>query len=511
MSIRDKISSQRIQQVSTIALLSLALFQLLTVLVRFNFVYTDIDQCLMWYGTSEFRQLHFHMPRFFGQNYGSMLEALVAAPMIFFPINVAVPFASSLLFLLPFIFLISFGNSNSDKLALVAFLLCVLPVEYLMMANMPRDFVSGLAVTSLAIPLLLSPKRWAKITVGFLCILGWSFNHNAALLGAMLSAFAAFNENGAPNWRWALYLGLGYFFGFGAHFLISSFGYLHPEFIVHHAWNFHYAWKQVLQGWTNLDRHFRWLTPIFHGQGTFYLLLMISFPVYFYAKRQFKLVMTSLAGLVVTFASFGILKVHDGYDSIFLSHERMFLALPVMLAFLLTQMRLKKSWILPVLAILSACFVIRTQVSLSETIAAHVDPARKDNKNFLHITHQQVKDDCDMLRQAVNSNQSQAVIIYPTKRIDGLQAYACSSIDKDIIYVDAGYDRKTWDMRALDQPAYTSVILVSDHPHLDSLVSHLSMDVHLQPTNESSIYALTGEPFNPLDVMRELKFTVSNH
>ena len=74
---------------------------LLHILISFHFAYTDMDQLIMWYGASEFQSGDFHMFRYFGQNYGTMLEALVGSLFVGVPYHIALPTATFLLFLTP--------------------------------------------------------------------------------------------------------------------------------------------------------------------------------------------------------------------------------------------------------------------------------------------------------------------------------------------------------------------------------------------------------------------------
>ena len=48
----------------------------------FGFVYTDSDQTIMWIGAKHYSQGLFYEPRFYGQAYNTMLEALLAVPFV---------------------------------------------------------------------------------------------------------------------------------------------------------------------------------------------------------------------------------------------------------------------------------------------------------------------------------------------------------------------------------------------------------------------------------------------
>ncbi len=50
------------------------------VLHEFGFQYPDSDQAIMWQGAVDFAQGIFHEPRFYGQDYNTMIESLFAVP-----------------------------------------------------------------------------------------------------------------------------------------------------------------------------------------------------------------------------------------------------------------------------------------------------------------------------------------------------------------------------------------------------------------------------------------------
>ena len=60
----------------------------------------------MWYGTVHMAHGHFPQPAFWGQDYGSMLEAVLAIPLYLcgWPLNYALPFVTCIWGLTPFFF-----------------------------------------------------------------------------------------------------------------------------------------------------------------------------------------------------------------------------------------------------------------------------------------------------------------------------------------------------------------------------------------------------------------------
>jgi hypothetical protein len=148
---------------------------------EFLFKWTDEDQAIMWYGAWELMHGRVHEPCFFGQAYNSVLEGWLAIPLLWAGVRfaVAVPLVTVGLGLLPFLMLAWAGwRRNQPVAAGVALAVpLVLPTRYAMMTGMPRGFVTGVAVGSVAAVLLLPPavrrapmwwqvglaKMWGKV------------------------------------------------------------------------------------------------------------------------------------------------------------------------------------------------------------------------------------------------------------------------------------------------------------------------------------------------------------
>ena len=116
------------------------------ILVRFNFAYTDMDQVMMWYGASEFRSGDFHMFRYFGQEYGTMLEALLGSVLIGVPFHISLPLVTAFLLLFPYAVIANTNGNKLDSWLLPIGFLLLFPPEFFMLGFMPRDFVTGTAV-----------------------------------------------------------------------------------------------------------------------------------------------------------------------------------------------------------------------------------------------------------------------------------------------------------------------------------------------------------------------------
>ncbi len=167
------------------------LFWRFYVYLAYNVHYTDDDQTLMWYGTVHFAHGHFSEPCFFGQNYGSMLESLLAVPLYLFkvPLNYALPLAALILSFIPFAFCSLFLWKRGKR---IPAMLVLVPLFWLgwqtdVLFTLPRALICGFPFAVIGMVLLCDPKagRIRCIIGAFLCGLAFSMNQTAAALAGI--------------------------------------------------------------------------------------------------------------------------------------------------------------------------------------------------------------------------------------------------------------------------------------------------------------------------------------
>ena len=169
-----------------VLLLAVVSFRFL-VLLKFGFKYTDSDQTIMWLGLKDYADGIFHEPRFYGQAYSSMLEALIGVPFykMGMPASKVLPLITSFFALAPFV-IISFFTllKKSIKMALaIISITLLLPVEYALLTTIPRGFVAGIFVASIGCISLFYPKsKWGFFFLSITGVIGFSLNFNAVLL-----------------------------------------------------------------------------------------------------------------------------------------------------------------------------------------------------------------------------------------------------------------------------------------------------------------------------------------
>ena len=508
--LRDRLGEARTQLLLGLALLVYLMIKMhQAVLMEFNFKTTDMDQVLMWFGVHEMRAGNFHMPRYWGQDYGSMLEAWISIPFTWVDYDKLLPYAAYFLLLLPYLLLIVLGKNGrffalGTALATVCFL-GAMPTEYIMMGAMPRDMVSGIAITSLGLLFVRNEKWYGLFLVGFFSLLGWSFNANAALFGATLTIYTLFNNQGYTLLKRIIVIGLGYALAGLIHVAVGV--YLSgTNMIVHSHWGLKFKFSLLASGFENLDLHWQHIAVFFHDKGWVYLVIFAF--LFIVAKRQKKnaVLFGALTLAFITCLSLGINKCHDATDSVFFSYARMYLALPVASLFLLTKLNAETTlfrWIIPAVAVMLYYQRENVKIKVDEYVAF------VDNTVLTISNVESLKSGCKEIEEIWKSTQAQAIIFGPGKLHEHwTYSRACPCLTEIDIMVRPEYERKTWDLRELDHDTYDQFLWFSTWP-VDSLRLGLggATITKLDATSYfDNIYLVKGAHMNPMQIYKEAGF-----
>lgn len=490
-----------------IALLgSLLLWLHWAILAKFNWLTTDMDQVFMWYGVQEMREGRFHMPRYFGQDYGSMLEAWISVPFTFISYNKLLPLAAYFLLLVPYGLLAFFANRGRWlwNLVLVTSFVGLMSVEYIAIGAMPRDMGSGIAITALALPFIHGRRWFHYFFIGFFCLLGWSFNANAALFGAVITVWVLLKNREA--WvKAGGFVALGYAASFGIHAAVDWFLRLHPELVVQHRWPLNWEPMLFVSGIQNLSRHWAHLVPYVHDYGGLYLIGLALMVLFGFMRRNFAAAIASIALITLLLLTLGLDKIHDAVPSVYFSFERMYMALPP--AFLFLALMLKPSWrVIVVIATLAAASMVSERMNIEEKILELRDPDKAPGLTIMDLEQMQWR--CEDLAEYWNETQAQAMFFGPGDQLgDWVLARGCACVTDIELTVRPEYERKTWELRTLDQATYSSFLWIS--PSLnDSLLNSLNVPFTQIDSVEGygRVYSIHGENLNPMEIYTRAGF-----
>jgi hypothetical protein len=427
-------------------LLALLLADRLLHLHLFSFQYADSDQTIMWLGAIEMLQGNFYEPAFYGQAYNTMFEAVLAVPLVAIgiPVYKALPIITTLLAIFPFI-LFAFITKNCNKIAALIFLAIplLLPVEYTLITQLPRGFVTGIFSASIAVAFLVFNDNWTKkrlLLSGVFGGMALVLNPNSILLLLPVYLYVFIKTETKLQMVFSLFLGaLPALFW---QIFVLWFYAEHPHYLQHTMDNKTVNINHFFSSISLFHQLFYGLFPflIFAGAGIIPALLFVSYRL---KKKDKKAAMLSVLAVVVfIFITFFTSKINDGTASIFFPYCRMFLALPLVIGvglyFLFKEVNINTKPLYLFLSITGLATLIKF-ASINDRIGWNLH----NNSGFVEVfkiddfklKHRQIQNIADSLKlTTLVINEKNDALNY------GLMALSESRIKT----ISLSYERKGW-------------------------------------------------------------------
>jgi len=424
---------------------------------EFGFKYTDHDQALMWYAATQFSKLHFHEPRFYGQDYNTMIEALLAAPLLALhvPHFVALPVPTSLLALVPF-FLLAYLCSRLGRPFSAVFALALplcLPLRFHLLTMLSRGFVTGGFFGCLTILLgVMAPWRVRFFVFSLAAIVSISILPNAALLVVPFGVFLLMSE---PQKAKAL-LGsaLGASLGLVLHGSVQYFYVLHPGSALFSlgtaAHDPSVSFDALLGGFLHLEDYLGDVFPLFlNSWGAILLLLSVPLILLIALRRYASFLALASANLMLVLCM-SLEKIRVGSESIFYSWSRYFEPLPLMLVLsvMWVEEALNRGLVAKALkpvamVLLALCGLWAYRVQGQETREA-IDAEVGVPQRYLYLARvDEVYSRCDKLNEEVARTGAELVLFEWSNSL--LLNYACPAVlNESFETLCPSYERRTW-------------------------------------------------------------------
>ena len=343
-------------------------------LVNFGFVYTDLDQTVLWNGAMDYSRGIFHEPFFYGQAYNYMLEALLAVPLLWLDISVhkALPLVTGFLSLLPF-FIIGLLLMRNGRPFWAILSLCIpviLPIEYGFLTTISRGFVQAhLFVPLLFLPFLDPSKR--KNAIVLFAAAGASLigNSSSILIVVPIIIWVFLHQFRSVHFYLSSIIVLPFFI---VDHLAKGFYEAHPGRVLHRVGGLRLDTQTFLDnlGNSNLFEH---LFPFVSAWGILYPMAFVLIAIIAWKsnlKKEFAVIISIIALLAITLA---IPKVHEVYQNagVFFTSSRLYLFVPLLFLislFLIFRKQQISQWSFIVLLLVSGLMTITKGLKIQETV-----------------------------------------------------------------------------------------------------------------------------------------------
>lgn len=303
-------------------------------LAHFGTLYIGTDDAIIWSAAVHYGRGVFHEPYFYGQDYGPMMEAFLAAPFTRTgaPLRILMPTVTSVLAMLPYWSFAFWNRSHGRWTAACVFLAMpvLLPSEFGMMTTVTRGWVTGIGLLGFLPWADGAQRSWLRsLLVGLVSSLALLMNPNALPFVAAFVVRHLFQQRSFL--RGTGYLALGATPAYAFHALAQAYCAAHPERVMNTLfdWRLEFHMEGIVEGLSRLDAHFAWLAPLAwpYGQLIGEGLVVLVFVATWYRHRESALALATAILIIVL--SFGFGKTHDGILNVFLPWSRIFLALPL--------------------------------------------------------------------------------------------------------------------------------------------------------------------------------------
>ena len=471
-----------------------------------NFNYIDTDQPIMWVGAQDFSKGIFHVPRFYGQDYNTMLEALLAAPLLKMGMAVyaCVPLVTHILALFPFVFIsgyLFFHHKRPQALMVLMLLLC-LTTGYDIINSIPRGFVTGIFFTSFFVISLHNPKKYNYILLNsFLAYIAFLVNPNSVVI-SVPCLFYLWLQN-YTNKHFYVYALIGFALALPFDYGLNHFYKVHPNYMVHGGES-DFSFTYFIDAITNLNDRFAHISPFADQQGITLLILLAALLIVFYKKNR-ALFYSMLVLILIMLVSFAYSKTTDGTTWPFYSYSRMYLGIPIVLVLFISLLDIKVSKLFYGFVGIVLLFTGFKFATLSKNITYHTQESKWDHLQILSL--KDMKEYVDKFRIMAKEYHVNDVILVELYWRQDFVIYGGPALYADYPNtLNPHYDRRTWRMQEEDTLVKKSfIILCGKNDYFDT---HKIPSGKLTRINEWGVFLVTDNTLTTIDFLRKAGFNV---
>lgn len=243
----------------------------------------------------------------------------------------------------------------------------------------------------------------------------------------------------------------------------------------------------MLKGVSNLDSFFNQVSPLSRENSFILLLLFLILGIFSFIKKRTSTGLFLISVPVLIVITLGIDKVHDGYDSIFFSKSRMFLAFPVVIAFGLTLIKKINFRYQYFLFIIPAFLLLFKVYALEEKIIENTAP--KSDHVIGIKTVEGLNKKCEELNKLAKKLKVDLIIIVNSYKHDFIN-HGCRVCENNFPKIlRPFFERRTWRLKE-DKNTIYKTILILDFKKKSTELEEIDYKTFLVKENKLKTMAL---------------------
>ena len=421
-------------------------------LIKFGFIYTDIDQTVMWNGAYYYSKGLFHEPFFYGQAYNYMLESFFAVPLLWLdvPVYIALPIITSFVSLLPFVILaIFFMNREKYLWAYLSLAFPVLlPLQYSFLTTISRGAVQAyLFIPFLFMP-LFNPRKKNNVTILYIAsAICFILNQSSILIILPISVLVFTYHFKSPSFYLKSLLVIPFFI---LDFFAKNFYEIHPEKVLHALSGLNLDIQTFLSS-LKTTNHFEYLFPLNSELGIVYpfiFLVLAIFALFRSRKNEFLFILSFIILLVISLA---IPKVQQLYTSggLFFTPSRLYIYLPIVLIIsayiVFHKLQSRTILVFSLLVLCEITFITKTfriQQVIEDSVSKTAFPIAKNQDLIARATELKQLAKIYNLDLIVHENSASWNYVFDSYAFNPLSEN--EKANDEIISVNLNGDRRTW-------------------------------------------------------------------
>lgn len=390
-----------------------------------------------------------HEPFFYGQDYNFPLEAWAAVPgyWLGLPPHILLPIVTLFFATFPFLIILYslYKKEQYASAVLVLLGLCTLSLKYDLMTGIPRGFVQGLFLASLALPLLNRINYLKTFCISLLLALAFVFNPNSLFLSVCILFIVWFKNK--SNLR-IIHFGIlltGVALAYGVNWQWNHFYDINPSHNLHHKDPLYYHFSDLTR-LGELDALWTGLSPFIWDFALINVFIFTAFIVYFFKHKKRALGIFTCFIFIFLLASVALSKCADGSHSFLFPYARFYLSIPIIYSLLLwlnNDSSVQAPRLKPRLLFLIPLLGLGYTIYKTTTLNAYVQKQLQIDAGVQCMKVEALKIKCESIQYKMRENHVNLLV--NADRDDKI-AYGCPCLwnNDSFVTFNPEYERRTW-------------------------------------------------------------------